>query len=135
MIPPLLIPAPLVRGGPALQRVNPKAISYVEGSGLRFEDVYPEGISELRAIAPNLIVDGRVTEAAREFVQASDLPFGAIYPEHGDMIVLRETKEKRSPGKLRVAAAVAGFAAGACLVGPLGAAVGAFAMWLAGGRL
>lgn len=141
-IPPLLTPAPLVRGGPALQRVSERAVSYVEQGGLRFEDVYPDDVEMLRAIAPNLMEGGRVSDAARDFTSATGLPFGVVYPEHAEVIVLGEVSEVsgeprtgRSSGKLRVAATVTGFAIGACLVGPLGAAVGALAAWLAGGRL
>lgn len=132
-IPSLLIPAPLVRGGPVLQRVNAKAISYVEGGDLLFEDAYPKEVEELRAIAPNLMVDGHVTEAAKEFTLTTGLPFATIYPGHGDLIVLKETTKEIS--RLRVAATVVGFAAGACLVGPIGAAIGAVTVWIAGGRL
>ena len=133
--PPLLVAAPLTRGGPLLQRVNAKAISYVEESGLRFEDVYPEGVSELRAIAPNLTVNGHVTDAAKEFSAVAGLPFATIYPEHGHTLVVREAELPQKLPRWRVAAALAGFTVGACLVGPLGAVVGAVAVWAAGGRL
>jgi hypothetical protein len=114
LIPPLFIRTPIARGGPALRRVNPEAIAYAKTAG-GFEAVYPEGVKQLRALAPTEM-------GAEEFVESTGLPRDLIYPD----------VKTPAGGRLWWAAAALGLLAGALVGGPIGALAGTTAGGAAG---
>jgi hypothetical protein len=108
--PPLMTVGRADRRGARLRSVNRRAIDYAQRAGFSLEDVYPHGLTAVRALAPTA-----GTPEAPAFVAAIGLPLGEIYPTSF-------SGESKSPW--RWGWAVAGFAVGAMAGGPIWAVAG-----------
>jgi hypothetical protein len=123
--PTFFIDAPFIRGGPCFGRVNPEAIEHVVKTGKTFTEIYPEGVAELRAIAPHLMTRAEINPAAKTFVEVTGLPFAEIYPEHGAIIVIEPAAITIPSPRIGPWPFVAlGLVVGALLAGPVGAVCG-----------
>ena len=124
--PPLLVPTRLDRRGATLRALNPKALAYVKGSGMRLSDIYPDGLATIRGLAPI----PRTPDAAA-FLRATGLSEAAVYPPAqmaGEAPIVAGRPRKRW------AWALAGATIGALAAGPLGLAVGGGLGWVGGSR-
>ncbi len=70
---------------PMVRIVDQAAVDYVRKSGFTFEQVYPNGISQLREMAPKLVIVGdsggyEINVAAINFAASTGLAFKDIYP-------------------------------------------------------
>jgi len=109
--PPLFVTGQLDRRGAKLRLVNRRAVDYAHRAGMSVETVYPGATGSIRALAPPM-----GTPEARAFVAATGLSIGEVYASDfsGERVL-----------RWRWGWAVVGFAVGAVILGPIGAAVGA----------
>ena len=108
--PPLIAVGQVDRRGAKLRVVNKQAVAYAQRAGLALEDVYPGGLPQVRAIAPE---EGTYESFA--FAQTLGITPDELYPA---------TFEGEAPKGLPWGWALAGFAIGACAGGPLWALAG-----------
>ena len=110
--PPLITLDRLDKRGAKLRQVNRRAVDYAHRAGLSVEEVYPEGLWMLRALAP-----AAESVEAGAFMRTTGLRSDELYPPFGG-----EMTGKR--GGWRWGWAVVGALVGAALVGPIGAVAG-----------
>ena len=106
--PPLIVHEQVDRRGARLRSVSPKAVAYVKRAGFEIADVYPEDLAVLRDIAPKA-----GTADAALFGEVTGLKQSDFAGE-----------APKARGWCWKCIAI-GFAIGACMAGPAGAAAGA----------
>lgn len=77
--PSLFVFAKVSSLGPAIKKFNRDVVRYLHSEGLEFLDVY--GLGALDGFAPDVMVDGKISPLALEFVRVTGLDLGDVYPD------------------------------------------------------
>jgi hypothetical protein len=125
--PPLVTTGRVDRRGANMRLLNRRAVDYARNAGFGVEDVYPDAVGTMRALAPPM-----GSPEAGAFVRAAGLSFRDVYPPLISCVGGDKALGLRRPSRWRWA--TVGFFVGAVIAGPIGAAVGVTVGLIGGGR-
>ena len=123
--PPLVVTGRVDRRGAPIRSVSRRAVDYTRSAGFGVEDVYPDAVGAMRALAPPM-----GSPEAPAFMRATGLSQREVYPPLISCVGGMQVYPRR---RWRWRWAAVGFLVGAALAGPLGAAAAGVAGGLIGG--